>query len=189
MDERDLDEARLCTLAGTLGQCCAAGDILLLAGPMGAGKTTFTRALAIGLGISRVDRVRSPTFNLAVRHEGRVPLLHVDLFRMIETGGEELPADSPRGSSASVGAAAFEALGLAELVDGPRSCVVAIEWSELWRDPPADHLRIALAFERDAARSGDAALDRRRLSAHATGPRHAARLAAWAARWRSQPVP
>src|SRR5687767_2656579 len=61
------------------------GPVLLFHGPMGAGKTTFTRALAEGLGVARPDRVCSPTFTLCMVHvgtPGSPTLVHVDLFRL-----------------------------------------------------------------------------------------------------------
>lgn len=56
------------------------GDCICLEGPMGAGKTTFTQALAQGLGIQ--DYVTSPTFTLVREYQGRLPLYHFDLFRL-----------------------------------------------------------------------------------------------------------
>lgn len=144
-----LDEAGLCRLARTLGAVLQLGDAVLLQGPMGAGKTTLTRALAEGLGVARPDRVRSPTFNVCLRHEGPRPLLHVDLFRL---------ADAP-------GAASFESLGLDEA--GPDG-VLVVEWAELWGDPPADHLWLALTVADDPAR--------RRVEATARGVRARALL-------------
>lgn len=93
---------------------------------MGAGKTTFTRALAAGLRVARPDRVCSPTFNVCLVHQGPIPLVHVDLFRLAELGEEPSPA--------------FSALGLEELVErtgletpvAPGGVVVVIEWADLW---------------------------------------------------------
>lgn len=56
------------------------GDILLLIGELGAGKTVFVRGLAKGLGIA-AGRVRSPTYLVAITYPGEMPLLHVDLYR------------------------------------------------------------------------------------------------------------
>lgn len=94
-------------VARQLAATLSAGDVLLLTGTLGAGKTAFVRGLAIGLGID-ASEVSSPTFTLV--HEyggGRLPLYHVDLYRLEKGATEEL--------------------GLEELGgDG----VLAIEWPE-----------------------------------------------------------
>ncbi|WP_197320688.1 tRNA (adenosine(37)-N6)-threonylcarbamoyltransferase complex ATPase subunit type 1 TsaE [Saccharomonospora sp. NB11] len=66
-----------------LGKVLRAGDLVLLAGPLGAGKTTMTRGIADGMGVE--GRVSSPTFVLARVHpagESGVPLVHVDAYRL-----------------------------------------------------------------------------------------------------------
>jgi tRNA A37 threonylcarbamoyladenosine biosynthesis protein TsaE len=170
MQRRGLSEPELDAIAVALGEALQAGDVVLLSGPMGAGKTTLTRALARGLRVDRPQRVCSPTFNICLQHAGPTPLFHVDLFRLAETGGDAAPATS----AGSVGASAFEALGLQALLDDGEAAagVLVVEWADLWADPPSDHLRVHLAI----------AGDRRDLAAGATGPRHAARLAAWSRR-------
>lgn len=94
-----------------LGQRIAAslhpGTFVLLHGDLGAGKTSFVRGMASGLG-ANPDDVSSPTFVLIQHYKGRTPLVHVDLYR-IESG------------------AAVDDLGLEELASG---AVVAIEWAE-----------------------------------------------------------
>ncbi len=89
-----------------LGATLASGDVVLLTGELGAGKTAFVRGLAVGLG-APADEVSSPTFTLVQEYRGRIPLFHVDLYRI---SGPE--ADD---------------LGLDELRD---QGVVAIEWAE-----------------------------------------------------------
>jgi tRNA threonylcarbamoyladenosine biosynthesis protein TsaE len=88
-------------LARTLGP----GDVVLLEGELGAGKTAFVRGLARGLGAPE-EEVSSPTFTLVQEYHGRLPFLHADLYRL--SGAE---ADD---------------LGLDEL---GRDGVVAIEWA------------------------------------------------------------
>lgn len=91
-------------LAATL----SAGDMLLLYGDLGAGKTALVRGLAEGLGVSR-DEVSSPTFTLIQEYRGgRLTLFHVDLYRI----------EDPR---------EFDELGLDEIAEDG---VLAIEWAE-----------------------------------------------------------
>jgi tRNA threonylcarbamoyl adenosine modification protein YjeE len=70
-------------LGRRVGEQLEAGDLLILTGPLGAGKTTFTRGLAEGLGVR--GPVQSPTFVIARTHPslvGRAPLVHVDAYRL-----------------------------------------------------------------------------------------------------------
>ena len=92
-----------------------AGDVVLLYGDLGAGKTAFVRGLARGLG-AQPEEVSSPTFTLVQEYRGRITLYHVDLYRLA-------PAE-------------VDDLGLEELVLGDG--VVAIEWAERWRGRPDD---------------------------------------------------
>ena len=106
-------------LAATL----SAGDVVLLFGDLGAGKTAFVRGLAEGLGVSR-DEVSSPTFTLIQEYrDGRLPLFHVDLYRI----------EDPR---------EFDELGLDEIAEDG---VLAIEWAERLPGPPPDAIRISIA--------------------------------------------
>jgi len=91
----------------TLAASLAPGTFVLLHGDLGAGKTAFVRGMAAGFGANPED-VSSPTFVLIQHYRGRVPLVHVDLYRL-ETG------------------AAVDDLGLEEMAGGG---VVAIEWAE-----------------------------------------------------------
>ena len=64
----------------TIGENASAGDVILLTGELGAGKTCLTQGIALGLGVE--GYVRSPTFVLMTRHHGRLTLYHIDLYRM-----------------------------------------------------------------------------------------------------------
>ena len=75
---RSPEETR--ALARTLAADASLGTVFLLVGPLGVGKTTFVRGLAEGLGVPP-ERVRSPSYLVMLRYRGRVPLLHVDLYR------------------------------------------------------------------------------------------------------------
>ena len=105
------------------------GDVVLLYGDLGAGKTAFVRGLAKGLGADPAD-VSSPTFTLVQEYRGRVTLYHVDLYRL-----EEREVDD---------------LGLEELVLGDG--VVAIEWAERWRGRPDDVIEVRIEHIGDESR-------------------------------------
>ena len=83
------------SIAGRLGALCAGGDVIVLSGDLGAGKTTFAQGLAHGLGIT--ERVTSPTFVIARTHPGPGPaLVHVDAYRLgsaVEVDDLDLEAD------------------------------------------------------------------------------------------------
>ena len=69
-------------LAGRLAPLLAAGDLIVLSGELGAGKTFFTRALCRKLGLSERVRVTSPTFSLVHELATQPPMLHADLYRL-----------------------------------------------------------------------------------------------------------
>ena len=104
-----------------LGRSLRAGDVVLLYGDLGAGKTAFVRGLARGLGASDED-VSSPTFTLIQEYRGRLTLYHVDLYRL-----ESREADD---------------LGLDDLIGGEG--VVAIEWAERWNGRPSGALEVRI---------------------------------------------
>lgn len=118
------------------------GCVIGLVGPLGAGKTAFVRGLARGLGVEE-GVVHSPTFLSATEYEGRVSLVHVDLYRH----EEHLPHPD----------------WLAELLDGDR--VAVVEWFErLGRGAPPDVLRVEIRY-------GGAGSDDRLFAVTASGPR------------------
>ena len=89
-----------------LGQALAdvlrAGDLVVLVGPLGAGKTAFTQGIGAGLGVR--EPVTSPTFVIArVHRDGRVPLVHVDAYRLGSVADvDDLDLDASAGESVTV---------------------------------------------------------------------------------------
>jgi tRNA threonylcarbamoyladenosine biosynthesis protein TsaE len=65
-----------------LGGICRQGDLILLSGELGAGKTALAGFIARGLGVPPESYVTSPSFSLMNRHEGRMPLYHIDCYRL-----------------------------------------------------------------------------------------------------------
>jgi tRNA threonylcarbamoyladenosine biosynthesis protein TsaE len=104
-----------------LGRSLRTGAVILLHGELGAGKTAFVRGLARGVEAPAED-VTSPTFTLIQQYSGRLPLHHVDLYRLASSEVEEL--------------------GLDDLLTG--DAVVAIEWAERWAHRPADAIEVRI---------------------------------------------
>ncbi len=126
-------------LGACVGRAVRPGDMLLLRGDLGAGKTQFARGVAAGLGI--VGPIPSPTFTLVNEYAGRnaagerVPLAHIDLYRLGE-GGD------------------LDSVGLDEYFGG--GWAVVIEWPERAVDSgfvPESYLDIAIADAGDEART------------------------------------
>lgn len=87
------DAAATHTLGVRLGQVLPAGTVLLLKGNLGSGKTSLVQGLGMGLGI--VETVDSPTFTLVNEYlSGRVPLYHMDLYRLSATDTDQLALDN-----------------------------------------------------------------------------------------------
>lgn len=125
---RTRSAAETTSLGRCLGELVRPGELLLLVGDLGTGKTTFVQGLAEGLRQPR--RARSPSFTMVHTYEGgRYPLVHVDLFRCISS--EEV----------------FE-LGLEELIEPP--AVAAVEWGEKALSVAGDDF-LELEFEWDDA--------------------------------------
>jgi tRNA threonylcarbamoyladenosine biosynthesis protein TsaE len=115
-----LDEEETFALGRTLGTQLQAGEMVLLEGPLGTGKTVFARGIAAGLGIS-TDQVCSPSYTLIQEYsDGRLPMYHVDLYR-IEAADE------------------ITTLGFDELLQS--GGIVVVEWGERL---PASYKREAL---------------------------------------------
>ena len=90
-DTHSEDETR--RLASQLAATLAPGAVLLLSGDLGAGKTAFVRGLAEGMGVD-AGEVTSPTFTLVHEYRGgRLPLIHVDLYRLDSADLDEIGLD------------------------------------------------------------------------------------------------
>lgn len=74
-------------LGEALGACLEENMVILMEGDLGAGKTTLTKGIAKALGVSRV--VNSPTFTILKIYEGRLPLYHMDVYRLDNESGDE----------------------------------------------------------------------------------------------------
>ena len=92
-----------------IGSLLRAGDVVALVGELGTGKTHLIKGLAMGAGVRRTSYVSSPSFTLIHEYPGRIPFLHIDLFRL----GAEKEA---------------EGLGLEEYLGGPG--IAAVEWAD-----------------------------------------------------------
>jgi tRNA threonylcarbamoyladenosine biosynthesis protein TsaE len=69
-------------LGKALGKCLSGGDVVALYGELGSGKTTFVKGMASGLGAEHAEGVKSPTFVLLNLYKGRIPVYHIDLYRV-----------------------------------------------------------------------------------------------------------
>lgn len=110
-------------MAAAVADLVVEGDLIVLDGDLGAGKTCFAQGLGQGLGVP--TRITSPTFTIVAEHEGRLSLHHLDAYRLSgadEAGDLDLPELLERG-------------------------VTVVEWgSRLAPALPADHLHIELSF-------------------------------------------
>ena len=123
--------ARMREIGERLGRLLAAGDVIALHGPLGAGKTTFVQGIARGTGVPPGRHVASPTFALVNEHPGRVPLVHADLYRIAD----------PR---------ELDELGLRDAFD---RAAVAIEWLDRFPDAaPPERLEIEIEIAADESR-------------------------------------
>jgi len=134
MDLWSHNEAETFALGERLGAELKGGEILLLNGPLGAGKTILVKGIAAALGLARED-VTSPSFTLVNPHQGRLLFYHIDLYRLNE------------------GASAAHAVDLDEILTD-ENAVVIIEWAErLGHYPlPPNVWRIAIAGDGEEPR-------------------------------------
>lgn len=148
-----VDDTR--ALGATLAAFAVPGDIVVLSGDLGAGKTAFAQGFGEGLGVQ--ERITSPTFTLARQYAGRLDLHHLDVYRLTHLG--EL----------------FD-VGLPELLD--EGGVTLIEWGDVVLPAlPADLLEVRLAFPEPEGDEGDDDGDeqRRLVTMTTVGPRWGAR--------------
>ena len=112
-------------LAAEFAKGLKAGDVVALTGELGAGKTTFTKAAAEGLGVT--ERLSSPTFTIVCEYgSGRLPLYHFDVYRVND--GDEL----------------FE-IGFDDYIHGKGVCL--IEWADLIKDMlPENTIYVNLSY-------------------------------------------
>lgn len=115
-------------LAAKLGALLDRGDVLTLSGDLGAGKTTFTKALAKALGVTK--NVNSPTFTIMKEYQGHLPFYHMDAYRLEDS---------------------LEEMGLEEYIEGDG--VLVIEWPEMIQEQlPKERLALKLIYEGETAR-------------------------------------
>lgn len=107
-----------------LGEMLQPGDVLALEGDLGAGKTTFTKGLALGLEIKKT--VNSPTFTIIKEYRGRVPLYHMDVYRVEDS---------------------FEDLGFDEYFEGDG--VTVVEWAHLIEEQLPKELLTIYLYHRE----------------------------------------
>ncbi len=132
-------------LGERLGKELHAGDVLVLTGDLGAGKTQLTKGIAAGMGVT--DDVTSPTFNILMVYEGeQMPLYHFDLYRL----------DDPD---------QLEDIGFYDALEGDGPCV--IEWGEQFSDEIGpERLDVFLTRRDDQAGVGEEPSREVRLVAH-----------------------
>lgn len=123
------------SLGARFGQSLQGGEIVLLSGELGAGKTLFVKGMAGALGVAE-DDVTSPSFTLVNHYTGRLELYHIDLYRLNE------------------GAQAAHAVDLDELIADERA-VIVIEWAERMGPYPLPEpvWRVQIAGDGDAPRT------------------------------------
>lgn len=133
-------------LAAAIAELSRPGDLLLLVGDLGAGKTAFTQGFGMGLGVD--EPITSPTFALVQSYRGRLELHHLDVYRLDHLH-EALD------------------LGLAELLDD--NSVTLIEWGDtITAALPRDYLEVRLRFTDDSDDSDGS--DRRTIELCPVGP-------------------
>ncbi|MBX6352594.1 MAG: tRNA (adenosine(37)-N6)-threonylcarbamoyltransferase complex ATPase subunit type 1 TsaE [Thermoflavifilum sp.] len=155
-------------LGRCLGELLQPGDVVLLAGPVGAGKTTFCQGVAAGLGVTA--DVTSPTFVLAAEYEGRIRLIHMDLYRF---AAAEEGAPQAAGGALSL----EEALEAAGWEGGLEDAAWLVEWPGDAGEAFSDVLQVRIQP------APLPRIDERTFHTRPTGPRGRDRLDEWVKRW------
>lgn len=128
-------------------------SLIVLSGDLGAGKTTFTKGIAVGLGIQKV--IKSPTYTLIREYiEGQIPLYHMDMYRIEESGGAS-------------------ELGLEEYIEGDG--VTVVEWANFIEEQLPEE-RLVVSIER-------VSLEERKISVIAIGDMYLQWLQSFEKRW------
>ncbi len=130
LTSRSADQTR--DLAATLARVARAGDRIGLHGPLGVGKTQFAKGFAVGLGVREV--VISPTFTLMAEYAGRLPLFHVDLYRLAAEADAEAYAAGLLDEREGSGVTLMEwAERLGAVIDPQRLEITLVEAGETTR--------------------------------------------------------
>ena len=120
LQRESASESETIEIGREFGRALRAGDVVLLSGPLGAGKTAFVRGLADALGCD-ATAVTSPTFTIIQEYVGSPSVQHIDLYRLTPVEVDDL--------------------GLDDLMTDN---VLAIEWPERWSEPPSGALKVEL---------------------------------------------
>lgn len=124
LEQTTNSEEETIAFAKQFGKTLKPGTVIALHGNLGAGKTTFIKGLAMGLGLKDQDDVKSPTFALMHTYETKIPLYHFDLYRL-ETSGE------------------IANIGFEEFVNDA-GAITCVEWGERAKELLPRHIAVHL---------------------------------------------